>query len=54
MKKNYEVYWVANKSTYQCEIKSVGFDSKENADMFIYLLKKEGYELSNAFGGYMG
>ena len=50
-----KVYYVANRSAWGTEVKSLNFSSKENADTFIALMKAEGYEITQFGGeGYIG
>ena len=50
----YEVCYVSDKSLYAETLESIKFNSKENADTFIRIMKAEGYEISNFGGNYTG
>lgn len=51
----YKIYYNASKLGYVTTLHSVTFSKKENADIFIAIMKEEGYEITR-FGeeGYIG
>lgn len=50
-----KVYVVISRTSWSREVKDFEFSTKENADLFISLMKSEGYEITQfANEGYIG
>lgn len=50
----YKVSYLWSAYSNRKEYHSITFKSKENADAFLALMKSEGIEVTDHFGGYIG